>query len=1744
MNTAELVLSRCLSIDLEVSPLDGHIHGLAGVRADSGRSVTWTLKARGVDQAGGRVTCLDGDDVTSTKDGCSVGEALVVLDGLAGGADFVVGHNILRFDLPHLHAAAPGLGVLGMPVVDTLWLNPLAFPANPYHHLVKHYKDAPLKRSQRNDPYLDARLALRVFKDQQHRLAEASRELVTAWHWLSTSPAEAGFDLFFTALRGSQRPEVAEAREAIRVGMEGRSCRSEMSRAVADAAEHGWALAYALAWLSVSGANSVMPPWVRHQFPAAGRLVRRLRDEACSDQRCGWCRSYHNPVSELKRLFGFDAFRPEPKDPDTGKPMQQAIVEAAMKSQDVLAILPTGTGKSLCYQIPALSRYYKTGALTVVLSPLVALMADQAAGLRSHGITSCVTVNGLLSMPERAEALEQVRLGDAAILLISPEQLRSVSVRSALQQREIGAWVLDEAHCLSKWGHDFRPDYRYVGRFIKERAGSERTPPVLCLTATAKPEVKTEVCDYFKRHLGIDVKVFDGGSRRTNLDFVVIPTSEPAKLQHIHSTLTHHLPPDKPGGAIIYCATRRRTEQVAEFLQAQGIEADRFHAGLAPEEKKTIQQRFIAGELRAIAATNAFGMGIDKPDVRLVIHADIPSSLENYLQEAGRAGRDQQQAHCVLLYTNDDVERQFGMSARSRLTRREIHGVLRALRALDRRSGRRGEVVASPGEILTEDEADDFRRDSTTDDTRVRTAVAWLEEAKLLTREENRVKIFPSALRVASIQDAKDRLAGHKLEARYRDALVAVVETLINADPDEGISTDMLMEVSGLPPEGVTAALNDLEKLGLASNDTVMTAFVHVGVRRPSRSRLTEAAEMEKRLIEMMRELAPDMNEGEQAPLNLRIAAQGLKDSGFPDARPEHVTRTLEGIARDGRGTGGAGGSVAVRKHAAETVMVTLKRSWGSLAGMAQRRRAAAAALLDHLLGELAVGSRGNDLLVTTTLGKLQQCINDTLDADPQLQSDTKDARKLMERALLWMHEQEAIRLNRGLTVFRPAMTISLEAETRGFRQSDFEELQHHYDRSVQQIHVMAEYADLGRDRLADALRLALEYFELGDEEFVRRWLGHRRSEMSRETTAESWHAIVESLNNPRQRALVADDREATNVLVLAGPGSGKTRVLVHRIAYLVRCRRQDPRGILALAYNRHAAAEIRRRLRELIGDDARGVMVLTCHALAMRLVGASFSAAVNQPRNEDIEAVLKDTMRRATALLKGEEAEGEEADPDAAEDTRTRLLAGFRWILVDEYQDIGPEAYELIAALTGRTVSDADTRLTIFAVGDDDQNIYAFNGASPEFIRRFEQDYNARTSPLVENYRSSGHIIDAANAVIAPAHPRMKTGHAIRRNDQRSNDPPGGDWQSLDPVSEGRAQILAPATDPITQAQAAMAELTRLSSLAADWDWARCAVIAREWSYLEPVRSICEQQDIPAQLANEGDLSVWHLRETQALRHEAQRHGTALIGNGELKAWIDRQPPGPWVDLLGQALEEHELETGGAQVPAASFIEWLAEWCRDTRRRQRGLLLLTAHRAKGLEFDHVAVLDGGWDRRSRREDADAPRRLYYVAMTRAKQTLTLTRLQNAHPFHRPLNDNPSVLWRPQAALPAPTPQMSRRYRTLTLKDVDLGFAGRKPPNNRMHRSIKILKPGDPLQTRPRRDRWELLDNAGTPVGALARSYEAPDNLPCTQATVAAVATWNKDRSDPQYRQHLHSDHWEVVIPELIFEADHHSGHG
>ena len=1693
---------RCLSIDLEVSG-NGVIHALGAVRADTDESLT---------HSGGGLTT-----------------ALEKLDDLAEGASFILGHNLIAFDLPHLTAAKPDLRLLKLPVVDTLRLSPLAFPRNPYHHLVKHYQDGGLRRGRVNDPELDARLALEVFGDQCKSLSDAESALLTAWHRLTTPEpegADRALDDLFSSLRRSRRPSDAEARAAIGRRIDGVACATCGRKVLMEAEKLGWPLAYALAWLSVAGGNSVMPPWVRHQFPEAGDLVRRLRDAACADSGCAWCREMHDARKELKRWFGFDDFRPEPRD-DDGHPMQRAIVEAAMAREHVLGILPTGTGKSICYQVPALSRYEKTGALTVVISPLVALMADQVAGLQKHhNIDCCVTINGLLSMPERSDALDRVRLGDAAILIISPEQLRSRSLRRALAQREIGAWVVDEAHCVSQWGHDFRPDYRYVGRFIREKAGEGPVPSVLCLTATARPGVVKDVKRQFREKVGVELKVFDGGAERPNLTFEVIPTSGGEKFAHVHQMLELHLPSDAPGGAIVYCATRRGSEDIAEYLKQKGVAAEHFHSKLSPEIKKDVQRRFIDGELRVIAATNAFGMGIDKPDVRLVVHADIPGSLENYFQEAGRAGRDRASARCVLFYTAEDVENRFGMSARSRLTRREIHGILRALRSLDRKKRSGGEVVATAGEILGEDEENAFERDSATDDTRVRTAVAWLEESELLAREENVVQVFPSSLRVGSVEEAGKRLAEAGITQAYRGQLLRIAEALIDAPPDDGVSTDELMGVSGLSSEGVRGALYDLERLGIASNDTSLTAFVHVGVDRHSRKRQEEAAALEAALIAHMREAAPGMGKGDTSPLHLRIAAQTLRDEGLPDPLPERLLRILRGIARDGRGEDGAGGSLTVRKRDAETAHVTLRREWGDLEETAELRRAAASRLLDHLLACLPPGSRGVDLLAETTLGKLLAAI----ESDLILKSRVRHPDKLLDRALLWLHEMEAIRLNKGLAVFRPAMTIRLEnRQRRGFTNADFEPLALHYKGQTRHVHVMAEFAVRGRDAMLEALRLATDYFKLEEKDFLARWLPGRDTEIGRQTTPASWQAIVQSLKNPVQQRIVADDREQTNVLVLAGPGSGKTRVLVHRIAYLIRIRRENPRSILALAYNRHAAVDIRRRLKELIGDDARGVTILTCHALAMRLAGFSF---LNQAERPDEEA-FREMLRRAAELLRGEDLPPEEAD-----DQRERLLAGFRWILVDEYQDVGEEEYALISALAGRTLDDEDGKLTLFAVGDDDQNIYAFKGASVEFIRRFEEDYGPKPVYLTANYRSTAHVVAAANAVIERARERMKTDHPIHVDRAREKDPPGGAWEKLDRVSRGRVQILPAGRDPIHQARAVMAELLRLASAAReDWDWSRCAVIAREWKYLFPVRAFCEVQGVPAQMGDEKIPGFWHLRETRAFREWLGARRPRVVDGEALAGWAETRPPGPWNDLLRQAVEEHALETGGAETPVDHFIEWLAEWGREVRRRQRGLLLSTAHGAKGLEFDHVAVLDGGWDRVGNGEDEDAPRRLYYVAMTRARQTLTLASFEDANEFPDELAGHPSVIRREPAALPSAPETLGYHYVRPALRDVDLGFAGRRAARDPVHRAIAGLSPGDPLDTRiTARGRWELLDKTGMVVGRLAASFQPPPGTRCRSAEVWAVTGWSREASKLEYHDSIRCDAWEVIVPELVFE--------
>ena len=1685
-------LARCLSIDLEVDPKTARLFAFGALRGGE------TLAYRA-----GPWAALD--------------MALDRLEAFSAGATHLVGHNILRHDLPHLAANRARLAGLGAAAVDTLWLNPLAFPRNPYHHLVKHYQDGRLEVGHVNDPVEDARLAMQLLSDQIAafaRLGEESPDTLAAWHHLTTRGSEApGFDALFQALRGPA-PGEAAAHAAIRRLLTGQACNHRLDQTLERLSDpqNGWPMAYALAWISVAGGASVMPPWVRLQFPQAARIVRHLRDTNCGDPACAWCREGNDPGRALERWFGFPAFRPEPVDPETRRPLQERIVAEAMAGKSVLGILPTGTGKSVCYQIPALSRFDRTGALTVVISPLVALMADQVQGMARAGISCAVTVNGMLSLPERHDALEKVRMGDAAMLLISPEQLRSPSVRSVLHQREVGLWVLDEAHCISQWGHDFRPDYRYVSRFIRESSG-DSVPPVLCLTATAKPEVVRDIRDHFQTRVGVDLMLLDGGAVRTNLHFDVMPTQKATKLSDILTAIEAHLPSEGGSGAIVYCATRATTERVAGHLKAQGLAADHFHAGLEPERKREVQEAFRTGQLRVIAATNAFGMGIDKPDIRLVVHADIPGSLENYLQEAGRAGRDRAPARCVLLYDPEDVERQFSLSARSRLARHEIGAILKALRRMEKHKS--GEVVATPGEIVREEKDQAFERDRQTDDTRVKTAVAWLEEATLLSREENRVMVFPSALRIRTVEDAAAILDRPDITGARKKQLLDLVRHVMNAAPDAGVSTDDLIGATGLAGKGVAKALADLEALGIARNDTAITVYLHLGVEDASTRRLEQAARLETDLIELMQEAAPDA-QGSVLPLHLTETCQALRDRGHVQVRPDLVETILRSMAQDGRDHEGKSGSLTLRKLSRNSLSLRLGRSWSLVARIADLRRQGAQVLLSHLIGRAAKGARGKDVQVDTTLGAML----DALNGDALLRADVKDMTRLMDRALLWLHEQRIVTLGRGLTVFRPAITVHLNPKGGLFTLNHFAPLEEHYTETTIQTHVMAAYAEIGLADINRAQKLAEDYFRLDRDSFLRQWLPGRSTDLRRQTTSASWRAIVEALDNPAQAEIVRDDREQTNVLVLAGPGSGKTRVLVHRIAYLVRVRREDPRGILVLTYNRHAAAEVRERLRRLIGEDAVLVTVLTCHALAMRLVGASFAG--DPGRERDFDGIVM----QAVALLRGDGLTRPEAEA-----LRETLIQGYRWLLVDEYQDIGPEEYALIGAVAGRSLEDPDLKISLFAVGDDDQNIYAFAGASIDFIRRFEADHAAKPVWLTENYRSTGHIIAAANAVIVPAAGRMKAGHDIAVNRARAKEPPGGGWSALDPVAQGRVTLLDAGPGARAQAVAALDELQRLSRLDPDWSWRRCAVIARDWKRLLPLRAHAEALGIPVDMANETLPSLWRLREMQAFIRALLADRARMLGVDDLVALLNAQPQTRWTDLVGEGIGALARELAEKTATVPDLVQWFGEWARSARGEQRGLLLLTAHRSKGLEFDHVAILDGGWDRPSRNEDAEAPRRLFYVAMTRARQTLTVL-TGGAHALVRP---GGCVLPRRVRPDLSAAPGVHRHYIPADPKLVDLSYAGRLKPGHPALAAIAAARPGDPVRLLRQGDRWQIENEAGIVLGRMSRSFHPPDTGALLCGEVAAILGWRGKDGQDDYARHLHREAWEVVLPELVY---------
>jgi ATP-dependent DNA helicase RecQ len=370
----------------------------------------------------------------------------------------------------------------------------------------------------------------------------------------------------------------------------------------------------------------------------------------------------------LRHTFGFRSLREG----------QEEVIRSILAGKDTLAIMPTGAGKSLCYQLPGA----ELPGTTIIVSPLISLMKDQVDKLQELGVDA-VQVNSTLSRGEESEVLEEIAKEQREFVFVTPERLAQPEFLETLKKNLIDIFVIDEAHCISQWGHDFRPSY------LRLRAAIEAlgNPRVLALTATATPGVVDDI----RRQLGREeMEIIDVGVFRENLHLEVIPAPrEESKREALPRLLG-----EMEGSGIVYVSTIKDCEEVTEHLQSLGFDALRYHGRLGARERKRTQDRFMAGEARVIVATNAFGMGIDKQDLRFVVHYNLPGSLESYYQEAGRAGRDGEPARCVLLYQPEDKNTQiFFLNGRypKREHFLEVYRALARLRA-DQQGFAAGEV--------------------------------------------------------------------------------------------------------------------------------------------------------------------------------------------------------------------------------------------------------------------------------------------------------------------------------------------------------------------------------------------------------------------------------------------------------------------------------------------------------------------------------------------------------------------------------------------------------------------------------------------------------------------------------------------------------------------------------------------------------------------------------------------------------------------------------------------------------------------------------------------------------------------------------------------------------------------------------------------------------------------------------------------------------------------------------------------
>lgn len=1408
-------------------------------------------------------------------------------------SEYLCGHNIINHDAKYIEVPEK------TKCIDTLYLSPLMFPNKPYHALLK---DDKLQTDELNNPLNDAVKAKELFYDELNAFAALDDELKLIYYMLLKDNSY--FSGFFEYLDFSQNDDLETA---IFVRFSDMICENApLSSIILGLPVE---LAYCLALISATEEHSLIPRWVLMNYPKVDTVMHLLRSTSCHE--CEYCRSMLNPIRYLNKYFGYPSFRTY-----NGEPLQESAVTAAIEHQSLLAIFPTGGGKSLTFQIPALMAGKTKRALTVIISPLQSLMKDQVDNLEKYGIAEAVTINGLLSPIERAEAIERVESGIASILYISPESLRSVTIERLFLSRHIDRFVIDEAHCFSAWGQDFRVDYLYIGDFIRElqeKKGHGCKIPVSCFTATAKQKVISDIKEYFKNKLDIELALFATNASRTNLRYEVLYKGTDEEKYETLRTLIEQ----KNCPTIVYVSRTKRTWQLSKKLTNDGFKARAFNGKMDSSEKQENQEAFSNDEVQIIVATSAFGMGVDKSNVGLVIHYDISDSLENYVQEAGRAGRDQSlQAECYVLYNDNDLDKHFILLNQTKLSISEIQQVWKAIKDFTRI---RPEVCCSPLEVARQAGWDDSVAEI---ETRVKTAIQALENAGYIKRGKNVPRVYATSILVKNMTEAADQIDSSFRFQNDEERTIAkrIIKSLISSkskahNVDAESRVDYLADILGIEKSDIIHSIQQMREDGLLADAKDLTAYIQkTDTVNKSMIVLHRFQNLETFLLS---DIDADNLCINYKELNEAALSNDVKTSSVNAIKTLFYYWTIRGYIQK------------EQDQATNKVTIVPQMSMEQIREKRQNSYHIAEFIINYLFAQSNVDrtAKNEGLVGFSVLELMNACREKMI---------TEITEHDIEEALLFLAKIGALKLEGGFFVLYGGMRIKrliLDNKIR-YKFEDYRQLNAFYQQKMQQIHIVGEYANMMVRDDHKALQFVNDYFQMDYKKFLSQYFsGERAVEIERNITPAKYRQLFDTLSE-RQLEIIRDN-SSQYIVVSAGPGSGKTRVLVHKLASLLLMEDVKHEQLLMLTFSRAAAIEFKQRLRDLIGNAANFIEIKTFHSYCFDLLGKIGNI-------QDADNIVKS----ACELLRS-------GDVDLGKITKTVLV-------IDEAQDMDCHEYALVEVLMERNED-----MRVIAVGDDDQNIYQFRGSDSKHLKTLITDHGAKQYSLIDNYRSCQSIVSFANYFVKSISKRMKD-------------------EDIRAVKEDAGEVKLIKHSNCNMETALVEDMLSVD----DAEGSTCILTNTNQEALL-ILGVLKQKKIPAKLIQSIDgFDMYDIAEIRFFLKKLSADNTSPVisneqWNSAVEALQERYDNSTCLSVVMNIL--HTFEEMNKRKYRTDLEMFLHESkIEDFYTNEQGIITIsTMHKSKGREFDNVYILLSNINMEN-----DEEKRKLYVGMTRAKKRL------------------------------------------------------------------------------------------------------------------------------------------------------------